>query len=114
MKAKSADILVENGTVLTLNANNTEISNGAVAISKDTITAIGPAIDFSDWRASQVIDANGGIIMPGLINSHTHASMTCFRGLADDLQLMSLFGGAAGLCGNDHVRYHLLLRYVFV
>jgi 5-methylthioadenosine/S-adenosylhomocysteine deaminase len=89
MKAKSADILVENGTVLTLNPNDTEISNGAVAISKDTITAIGPAIEFSDWSISRVIDANGGIIMPGLINSHTHASMTCFRGLADDLQLMT-------------------------
>jgi len=95
MKPKSADILVVNGTVLTLNANDTEISNGAVAISKDTITAIGPAIDFSDWSASRVIDANGGIIMPGLINSHTHASMTCFRGLADDLQLMSWL--------NDHI-----------
>ncbi len=89
MKAKSADILVENGTVLTLNTNDTEISNGAVVISKDTITAIGPAIDFSDWSISRVIDANGGIIMPGLINSHTHASMTCFRGLADDLPLMT-------------------------
>jgi 5-methylthioadenosine/S-adenosylhomocysteine deaminase len=95
MKPKSADILVVNGTVLTLNANDTEISNGAVAISKDTITAIGPAIDFSDWSASRVIDTNGGIIMPGLINSHTHASMTCFRGLADDLQLMSWL--------NDHI-----------
>jgi 5-methylthioadenosine/S-adenosylhomocysteine deaminase len=95
MEAKSADILVENGTVLTLNPNDTEISNGAVAISKDTITAIGPVIDFSDWSISRVIDANGGIIMPGLINSHTHASMTCFRGLADDLQLMTWL--------NDHI-----------
>ena len=95
MKAKSADILVTNGTVLTLNANLTEISNGAVAIRKDTITAIGPAIDFSDWSASRIIDANGGIIMPGLINSHTHAAMTCFRGLADDLPLMTWL--------NDHI-----------
>jgi 5-methylthioadenosine/S-adenosylhomocysteine deaminase len=95
MKAKSADILVKNGTVLTLNANGTEISNGAVAIRKDTIEAIGPAIDFSDWSASRIIDANGGIIMPGLINSHTHAAMTCFRGLADDLQLMTWL--------NDHI-----------
>ncbi|MGD8881125.1 MAG: amidohydrolase [Desulfobacterales bacterium] len=95
MKPKSADILVENGTVLTLNANNTEISNGTVAIRKDTIAAIGPTTDFSDWSAARVIDANGGIIMPGLINSHTHAAMTCFRGLADDLQLMTWL--------NDHI-----------
>jgi 5-methylthioadenosine/S-adenosylhomocysteine deaminase len=95
MKPKSADILVTNGTVLTLDASDTEIINGAVAIGKDAITAVGPADEFSDWSATQVIDAHGGIIMPGLINSHTHASMTCFRGLADDLQLMTWL--------NDHI-----------
>jgi len=95
MKPKSADILVTNGTVLTLDASDTEIINGAVAISKDALTAVGPADEFSDWSVSQVIDAHGGIIMPGLINSHTHASMTCFRGLADDLQLMTWL--------NDHI-----------
>lgn len=95
MKPKSADILVTNGTVLTLDASDTEIINGAVAIGKDAITAVGPADEFSGWSATPVIDAHGGIIMPGLINSHTHASMTCFRGLADDLQLMTWL--------NDHI-----------
>jgi len=89
MKPKSADLLIVNGTVLTFDANNTEIRNGVVAVSKDSITAVGPASELSDWSASRVVDAGGGIIMPGLINSHTHASMTCFRGLADDLQLMT-------------------------
>jgi 5-methylthioadenosine/S-adenosylhomocysteine deaminase len=89
MKPKSADILVTNGTVLTLDAGATEIINGAVAIGQDAITAVGPADEFRDWRISQVIDARGGIIMPGLVNSHTHAAMTCFRGLADDLHLMN-------------------------
>jgi 5-methylthioadenosine/S-adenosylhomocysteine deaminase len=86
---------VTNGTVLTLDAGNTEIINGAVAIAKDTITAVGPGDEFGEWSVSRVIDANGGIIMPGLINSHTHAAMTCFRGLADDLQLMTWL--------NDHI-----------
>ena len=89
MKPKSADLLITNGTVLTLDANDTVISNGVVAVSNDSITAVGTAVEFSDWSASRVVDAGGGIIMPGLINSHTHASMTCFRGLADDLQLMT-------------------------
>jgi 5-methylthioadenosine/S-adenosylhomocysteine deaminase len=89
MKPKSADILVINGTLLTLDANHTEIVDGAVAISQDTITAVGSANGFSDWSAARVVDAGGGIIMPGLINTHTHAAMTCFRGLADDLQLMN-------------------------
>ena len=95
MKPKSADTLVTNGTVLTLDAGDTEIINGAVAIDKDTITAVGPADEFNGWRISQIIDAHGGIIMPGLINSHTHAAMTCFRGLADDLPLMAWL--------NDHI-----------
>jgi 5-methylthioadenosine/S-adenosylhomocysteine deaminase len=95
MKPKSADMLVTNGTVLTLDAGDTEIINGAVAIAKDTIAAVAPADEFGAWSVSQVIDANGGIIMPGLINSHTHAAMTCFRGLADDLQLMTWL--------NDHI-----------
>ena len=88
-------MLVTNGTVLTLDAGDTEIINGAVAIAKDTIAAVAPADEFGAWSVSQVIDANGGIIMPGLINSHTHAAMTCFRGLADDLQLMTWL--------NDHI-----------
>jgi 5-methylthioadenosine/S-adenosylhomocysteine deaminase len=95
MKPKTADILVVNGMVLTLDANDTEIINGAIAISKDRIAAVGLADTFSDWNTSRVIDARGGIIMPGLINSHTHAAMTCFRGLADDLQLMTWL--------NDHI-----------
>ncbi|MGW8302943.1 MAG: amidohydrolase [Desulfobacterales bacterium] len=95
MKPKSADILVTNGTVLTLDAGDTEIINGAVAIAKDTIVAVGSKDEFGAWSVSQVIDADGGIIMPGLINSHTHAAMTCFRGLADDLQLMTWL--------NDHI-----------
>ena len=95
MKPKSADLLITNGIVLTFDANNTTINDGAVAVREDSIMAVGPTVEFSDWGASRVIDAGGGIIMPGLINSHTHASMTCFRGLADDLQLMTWL--------NDHI-----------
>ena len=95
MKPKSADLLITNGTVLTLDPKDTEIRSGAVAVRNDLITAVGPAVEFSEWSASRVIDAGGGIIMPGLINSHTHASMTCFRGLADDLPLMTWL--------NDHI-----------
>lgn len=89
MKPKSADILIVNGTILTMDANEAPLINGGIAIARDRIAAIGPAAEFSDWRAPRVIDAGGGIIMPGLINTHTHAAMTCFRGLADDLQLMT-------------------------
>jgi len=86
---KSCDILVLNGTLLTMDSRGTQFKNGAVAIEGEKIVALGSADNFSSWNASRIIDARGGIIMPGLINTHTHAAMTCFRGFADDLPLMT-------------------------
>ncbi len=86
---RSADLLISNGIVLTMDAAGTRIDGGAVAVTGERILALGPAADFAGWSAGRRIDAGGGIIMPGLINAHTHAAMTCFRGLADDLPLMS-------------------------
>jgi 5-methylthioadenosine/S-adenosylhomocysteine deaminase len=85
----SYDILVTNGTVLTMDAAETRIEDGAVAVTGDTIARIGSNSDFSSASAGKVIDARGGIVMPGLVNTHNHAAMTCFRGLADDLDLMT-------------------------
>jgi 5-methylthioadenosine/S-adenosylhomocysteine deaminase len=85
----SCDILVLNGTLLTMDSRGTQFKNGAVAIEGEKIVALGSADDFSSWNVSRIIDAHGGIIMPGLVNAHTHAAMTCFRGLADDLPLMT-------------------------
>ena len=62
MKPNSADILVTNGTVLTLDAGDTEIYNGAVAIDKDTIAAVAPADKFGGWSVSKIIDAHGGTV----------------------------------------------------
>lgn len=83
-------MMIRNGKVLTMAPDNAVIERGAVAISGDRIVEIGPEdVLASQYQARKVIDACGGIIMPGLINVHTHAAMTCFRGLADDLPLMS-------------------------
>lgn len=85
----SADILVSNGIVLTLDNKNSQIKNGSVAIKKDKIVAVGNAEEFAAWEVSKIIDASDCIIMPGLVNTHTHAAMVAFRGLADDLPLMT-------------------------
>ncbi|MBC2696046.1 MAG: amidohydrolase [Desulfobacteraceae bacterium] len=85
----SSDILILNGTLLTMDSRGTQFKNGAVAIEGEKIVALGTADNFSSWNVSRIIDARGGIIMPGLVNAHTHAAMTCFRGLADDLPLMT-------------------------
>lgn len=70
--------------------DNGLIDKGALAISGDRIVEVGPEAALNKrYEARRIIDARGGIIMPGLVNTHTHAAMTCFRGLADDLPLMT-------------------------
>jgi 5-methylthioadenosine/S-adenosylhomocysteine deaminase len=82
-----ADLMIKNGTVLTMDASATVIENGFVAVCGDTISHVGTD-DGRTVKAKKVIDAKRGIILPGLINGHTHAAMSLFRGLADDLPLM--------------------------
>ena len=82
------DILVTNGIVMTLDEAGRCIENGAVAVKKDQIVKIGKRRDFTGQNAAETLDANGGIILPGLVNTHTHLPMSLFRGLADDLPLM--------------------------
>lgn len=89
---QTCDILIQNGMLLTLDPQLTVIENGYIAIKGDTIAHIGSGMNPS-LSASKIIDAHGGIILPGLVNGHTHASMTLFRGLADDLPLMEWLSG---------------------
>jgi 5-methylthioadenosine/S-adenosylhomocysteine deaminase len=82
-------LLVTGGTVVTMDAAGTVIPEGAVAINGGTIVAVGPAGDIGGrYRGAQTISARGQIVLPGLINTHGHAPMVLYRGLADDLALM--------------------------
>jgi len=83
-----ADLLIFNGIILTMNPENEKIEDGAIAVFGNKIAAIGKSYSFSNWKIHRAVDAKGGIIMPGLVNTHTHAAMTCFRGIADDMPLM--------------------------
>ncbi len=87
-----ADILIHNGMILTMDEENTVIPDGSLTISEDTIRFVGSNSEAS-MDAEKILDAEGGLILPGLINSHTHAAMTLFRGLADDLPLMDWLNG---------------------
>ena len=80
------DLLIHGGTVLTVNTGFDVIEDGIVGVSGDIVTLV-TARDGVLPAARRVIDAAGGIIMPGLVNTHTHLPMTLFRGLADDLPL---------------------------
>ena len=84
-------ILIKNALIL--NPNNFEYKKQSLLIKDDLIAEISDEID--DSNADKIIDAEGKILLPGLINTHTHLSMTLFRGLADDLSLDSWL--------NDHI-----------
>ena len=82
-------ILVAGGTVVTFDACGTVVEDGAVAVSGRRIAAVGPEAELAAaYPRAERIDIGGGLILPGLINAHTHAPMVLFRGLADDLPLM--------------------------
>jgi 5-methylthioadenosine/S-adenosylhomocysteine deaminase len=78
------------GQILTMDPNNTVIEDGAVAIAGDTIVELGERTALrSKYPGVEQLVQPHGLVMPGLVNSHTHAAMACFRGLADDLPLMT-------------------------
>jgi 5-methylthioadenosine/S-adenosylhomocysteine deaminase len=81
-------LLVKAAWVLSLNPGHEIFAPGAVAIKGAHIVAVGPQEDITGrFAAERVLDYPQGLIMPGLINAHTHAAMALFRGLADDLPL---------------------------
>jgi 5-methylthioadenosine/S-adenosylhomocysteine deaminase len=84
----SADLIVLGGTVVTMDNTRRIIEDGAVAVTRGQIVAVGSRAEIQkSYFAREMIDAGGRIIIPGLINGHTHIPMTLFRGLADDLDL---------------------------
>ena len=82
------DTLLTNGIVITMDDAFTQFARGAVALKGDVIVAVGDADELvATYTAAETIDCAGHVIMPGLINCHTHTPMTLLRGLGDDLQL---------------------------
>jgi 5-methylthioadenosine/S-adenosylhomocysteine deaminase len=88
-QARTVDLVVRNGTVVTMDAERRVLRAAAVAVDGSRIVAVGPtAAVEAAHRGRSVLDAGGGIVLPGLVNAHTHAPMVLFRGIADDLRLM--------------------------
>ncbi len=83
------DLIVQGDYVVTMDAGGTVIENGAVAVEDGVIIAVGPAANImSEYPAAEVLEGTNHIVMPGLVNGHSHAAMTLLRGVADDLALM--------------------------
>jgi 5-methylthioadenosine/S-adenosylhomocysteine deaminase len=86
---RPVSLIVTGGTVVTMDADARILSRGAVAIEGRDIVAVDTADAVAQrFTAAETIDATGQVVMPGLINTHTHAPMVLYRGLADDLALM--------------------------
>ncbi|OQY32355.1 MAG: amidohydrolase [Anaerolineaceae bacterium 4572_5.1] len=84
----SIDLLLTNAIVLTMDKNFSKYENGAVAIKDDSIVAVGDSEELeTEYQAKEIIDCNGKVLMPGLVDAHTHVPMNLLRGLADDLRL---------------------------
>jgi 5-methylthioadenosine/S-adenosylhomocysteine deaminase len=87
---REVSLVVTGGTVVTMNAAGDVIPDGAVAIDGADIVAVDTAaVVAAAFRGRETIDARGQLVLPGLVNTHTHAPMVLYRGLADDLPLQT-------------------------
>ncbi len=106
------DTLIHNGTLVTVDTAMRIIPGGWIGIQNGRIQAIESGLPLPS--AGATIDAEGGIVLPGLVNTHTHLPMTLFRGLADDLPLMTwlndhIFPAEASHINADSVHWGTLL-----
>jgi 5-methylthioadenosine/S-adenosylhomocysteine deaminase len=90
MQENNWDIVITGGTLITMSAGMEIIEDSIIGIKDGIIVAAGKNTDrgCSILNTKETIDASGCIVMPGLVNTHTHIPMVCFRGMADDLPLM--------------------------
>ncbi|KAM3254814.1 hypothetical protein ACQJBY_048340 [Aegilops geniculata] len=93
--AVSADIVLHNAFVVTMDGALTVLRDGAIAVVGDRIAAVGPSADvlaaFPD--AAQTLNLAGRILLPGFVNTHVHTSQQLARGIADDVDLMTWLHG---------------------
>lgn len=83
------DLVVKGDYIVTMDGAGTVIENGAIAIDDGVIVAVGDAAEIeATYPAVETLSGTGRVVMPGLVNGHTHAAMTLLRGVADDLALM--------------------------
>jgi 5-methylthioadenosine/S-adenosylhomocysteine deaminase len=84
----SSELVIHGGTVLTMESSAEPIVGGAVGIRDSLIAVVGSEVEvFERMPGAPRLDAGGGLILPGFVNTHTHLAMTLLRGLADDLTL---------------------------
>jgi 5-methylthioadenosine/S-adenosylhomocysteine deaminase len=82
------DLIIKSGTVVTMDGSRRVLEDGGIAVKDGRIVEVGITADIDrHYAAREVFEARGKVVIPGLINGHTHVPMTLFRGIADDLDL---------------------------
>jgi 5-methylthioadenosine/S-adenosylhomocysteine deaminase len=114
-QAVAFDLIVKNGTIVTMDGERRVIDDGVIAVKGDTIVFVGKGSEFvlqypQGITAKQTMDAKGKLVLPGFINGHTHVPMTLLRGLKDDVTLeewltKSIFPAEAKNVNEDFVRW---------
>ncbi|MBI4467724.1 MAG: amidohydrolase family protein, partial [Acidobacteria bacterium] len=110
-----ADLVIRGGSVITMDPQRRVFTPGYVAIRGDRIVDVGPESELSRrWKGVRTLSAKDQIVLPGLINTHTHAPMVLFRGIADDLELDEwlekyIFPAEAKTVSRDFVYWGTLL-----
>src|SRR3984893_6711716 len=110
-KPQAMDTVVTGALIVSMDADRHVYEDGAIVIKGDSIVAVGPRKDIlSNYAAAQKIDASGKLIIPGLINGHTHIPMTLIRGIKDDVTLDDwlrkfIFPAEARNVTEDYVRW---------
>lgn len=85
----SVELIAFGDYVVTQDDANPVIRDGAVAVDKGRIVAVGPAKDIrTQYRAATTLEGRDRVVLPGLVNGHTHAAMSLFRGVSDDIELI--------------------------
>jgi 5-methylthioadenosine/S-adenosylhomocysteine deaminase len=86
--AQKVDKLLVNALIICMDDHFTQYRKGALAVSGDQIMAVGLQDDLLDqYKSEELVDCEGKVLMPGLVNAHTHVPMNLLRGLGDDLRL---------------------------
>ncbi len=99
---KTIDILISRGIIVTMDSQRRIIDGGSIAIEKDKVIDIGTADEIEKkYNAEKIIDATKKLVLPGLINCHTHASGSLYRGVGDDLDLEQAGSKIYFPCGHD-------------
>jgi 5-methylthioadenosine/S-adenosylhomocysteine deaminase len=104
---RRCNVLLTNALVVTMDEQFTIHASASVAVSGNAIAAVGDVA--GDFDAAETVDCRGRVVMPGLVNAHTHAPMTLLRGLADDLRLDVWLMGYMMAVEREFVRHDFVM-----